>query len=63
MRDDKCRIHFDAMGDIYMMAVLNLKTARDKCSPPIKDPQRDMFLLEKPYHIMPGYHVVYKDMR
>ena len=30
MDDEKCRIHLDAMQEIYMMAVLNLKMARDK---------------------------------
>ena len=32
MGDEKCKIHLDAMREIYMM-VLNLKTARDKCPP------------------------------
>ena len=31
--DKKCRIHLDAMWEIYMMAVLNLRIARDKCYP------------------------------
>ena len=26
-----------AMWEIYMMAILNLKTERDKCPPPIRD--------------------------
>ena len=34
---EKCRIHVDSMQLIYMMAVLNLKKARDKCPPPIRD--------------------------
>ena len=27
--DDKCRIHLNAMREIYMMAVLNLKMSQD----------------------------------
>ena len=33
MGDEKCRIHLNAMPEIYMMTVLNLKMARDKCPP------------------------------
>ena len=29
MGDDKCRIHLDAMREIYMMAVLNFKMSQD----------------------------------
>ena len=38
-----CRIHLDAMLDIYIMAALNLKMAYDKCPPPIKDPSNANF--------------------
>ena len=31
------------MRKIYMMTVLNLKTARDKCPPPIIDPHKTDF--------------------
>ena len=34
MGDKKCRIHLDAIWEIYMMAVMNLKMAWDK-SPPL----------------------------
>ena len=36
MGDEKCRIHLDVMRKIYMMAVLNLKTARHKCPPQLE---------------------------
>ena len=36
--DKKCRILLDAMREVDMMAALSLKTARDKCPPPINDP-------------------------
>ena len=55
MRGKKCKIHLDAMREIYMMTVHNLKTARDKCPPPIKDHNEtdfkvgDMVPLKKPY--------------
>ena len=29
MGDEGCKIYLDAMGEIYIMAVLNLKIARD----------------------------------
>ena len=35
MGDENCHIHLDAMREIYIMTLLNLKTARDKCPPPI----------------------------
>ena len=31
--DEACKIQLGGMREIYMMAVLNLKTARDKCPP------------------------------
>ena len=37
MGDEKYRIHLDAMWEMYMMAILNSKSARDKCPPPIRD--------------------------
>ena len=43
MGDEKCRIHLDAMQEMYMMAILNLKTARDKCPPPIRDLDKKIF--------------------
>ena len=52
MGDEKCRIHLDAMRKVYMMTVLNLKTASDNCPPPINDPNKtdltveDMVLLK-----------------
>ena len=38
MGDKNYHIHLDAIREIYMMTVLNLKTARDKCQPPLIDP-------------------------
>ena len=52
MVDEGFKIQLDAMREIYKMAVLNLKTARDKCHPPIQDPDNaelkieDMILLK-----------------
>ena len=43
MGDEKCRIDLDAMRGLYMMAVLNLKRARDKYPPPINDPNKTDF--------------------
>ena len=43
MGDEKCKIHLDAMQEIYMVAVLNLKTAWDKNLPPIRDPSKTNF--------------------
>ena len=43
MGDGKCWIHLDTMWEIHMMAVLNLKMARDKCPPPIRDPDKTDF--------------------
>ena len=36
MSDEKCRIHLDAMQEIYMMVLLNLKMAWDKSPLPSK---------------------------
>ena len=38
MGDDKCRIQFDTMREIYMMAVLNLKMSWDWYPPPTVNP-------------------------
>ena len=46
MGDEKWRLHLDALQEIYMMAILNLKTARDKCSPPIGDLGKTDFKIE-----------------
>ena len=43
MGNEKCRIHLDAIREISMMTVLNLKTARDKCPPPIYNPNKTDF--------------------
>ena len=43
MGDKKCKIHLDAVWEIYMMAVLNFKMARDKNLPPIRDPSKTDF--------------------
>ena len=36
--DDKCVIHLDAMQEIYMMALLNLKMSWDQYPPPTGNP-------------------------
>ena len=43
MGTEKYRIHLDAMWGIYMMAILNLKIARDKCHPSIRHPDKTDF--------------------
>ena len=43
MEDWECKIQLDTMRELYMMAVLNVKTARDKCCPPIWDPDMAEF--------------------
>ena len=45
MGDEKYRIHLNAMWEIYMMAVLNLKIAQDKIPPHIKDPSQTNFMI------------------
>ena len=47
MADEKWKIHLDAMYDIYMMAVHNLKIAWDKCPPPLRDPDKTEFKVEE----------------
>ena len=34
MGDEGCKIYLNAISEIYMLAVLNLNIARDKCPPP-----------------------------
>ena len=34
MGDEECKIYLDLMTEMYIMALLNLKIARDKCPPP-----------------------------
>ena len=43
MGDDECKIHLDAMREVYMLAVLNLKMsyAYDRYPPPIGNPHND----------------------
>ena len=43
MGDEGCRIYLDAIREIYMMAVLNLKVARDRCPPLTLDPNKAEF--------------------
>ena len=66
MGDKDCRIHLDAMRNIYMMMVHNLKTARDKCLPPINDPSKtdfkagDMVQLKKKHTLTTAFDIKYK---
>ena len=65
MGDEKCRIHLDAMREIYIMTVLNLKIVGDKCPPPLRNPHEtdfkvgDMVLL-KNHTLTKGFDVKYK---
>ena len=43
MGNEGCKIYLDAMGEMYMMAALNHKIARDKCPPPTQDPDKAEF--------------------
>ena len=43
MGDDKCRIHLNAMKEIYMMTVFNLKMSWDQYLPPTGNPQNTWF--------------------
>ena len=38
MGDDECRIHLDAMREVYMLALLNLKMSHDRYPPPMGNP-------------------------
>ena len=38
MGDDECKIHLDAMREVYMLAVLNLKMSHDRYPPPMGNP-------------------------
>ena len=38
MGDDKYEIHLDAMQELYMMAILNLKMSQDQYPPPTGNP-------------------------
>ena len=46
MGDENCCIHLDSMRKIYMMTVLDLKTARDKCPPKTIDSHENDFKVE-----------------
>ena len=41
MGDDECKIHQDAMREVYMLAVLNLKMSCDRYPPPMGNPNND----------------------
>ena len=43
MGDEACIIQLDSMRDIYIMTLPNLKTARDKCSLPIRNQDKAEF--------------------
>ena len=41
MGDDECKIHQDAMREVNMLAVLNLKMSHDRYPPPTGNPHND----------------------
>ena len=43
MGDEACIIQLDSMREIYIMALPNLKAARDKCSLPVRDQDKAEF--------------------
>ena len=40
MCDDECKIHLDAMTEVYMLAILNLKLSHNRYPPPMGNPQQ-----------------------
>ena len=38
MGDDECKIHLDAMREVYMLVVLNLKMSHDRYPPSTGNP-------------------------
>ena len=41
MDDNECKIHLDAMKEVYMLVVLNLKMSHDRYPPPTGNPYND----------------------
>ena len=41
MGDDECKIHLDAMREVYMLAVLNLKMSHNRYPPPKGNPHNE----------------------
>ena len=41
MGDDECKIHLDAMREVYMLVVLNLKMSHERYPPPTGNPCND----------------------
>ena len=41
MGDDECKIHMDAMREVYMLVVLNLKMSHDPYPPLMGNPHND----------------------
>ena len=71
MDNDECKIHLDAMGKVYMLAVLNLKMSPDRYPPPMGNLHsgelkiRDLVLiknqtLQSPYNARykPSYRII-----
>ena len=46
MGDEECKIYLDAMKEIYMMAVINLKRAGGKCPPTTQAPDKPEFKVD-----------------
>ena len=41
MGEDECKIHLNAMREVYMLVVLNLKMSHDRYPPPMSNPHDD----------------------
>ena len=41
MGDDECKIHLDAMKEVYILVVLNLKMSCDRYPLPMGNPHND----------------------
>ena len=46
MGDDECKIHLDAMREVYMLVALNLKMSCDRYPPPMGNPCNDELKIE-----------------
>ena len=41
MANDECKIQLDAMREVYILVVLNLKVLRDRYLPPMGNPHNE----------------------
>ena len=46
MGDDEWEVHLDAMREVYMLVVVNLKMSHDRYPPPTGNPHNDELKIE-----------------